>query len=36
MITCVCKAEFVPREETETCKRNEGEKSFLLIGKIIL
>lgn len=26
MITCVCKAEFVPREEMETCKRNEGEK----------
>lgn len=36
MITCVCKAEVIPGEEIEICKRNEEEKSFLLIGKIIL
>lgn len=36
MITCVCKAEVIPGEETEIYKKNEEEKSFLLIGKIIL
>lgn len=36
MIVCVCKAEVIPREEMEICKRNEGEKSFLFIGKVIL
>ena len=29
MIMCVCKAEIVPGEEMEVCKRNEGEKVIL-------
>lgn len=27
---CVCKAEAIPGEEMEICRRNEGEKSWVL------